>query len=68
MIRCKMDVLEELKKAGFSTYRLRKEQIFGQSTIQRFRDGDVFEITIIDKLCALLQCQPGDILEYTPDK
>ncbi|MBA1434388.1 helix-turn-helix domain-containing protein [Bombilactobacillus bombi] len=22
----------------------------------------------LEKLCAVLQCQPGDILEYVPDK
>lgn len=68
MIKHKIDILEKLKQAGYSSYRLRNEKIFGQSTIQRFRDNDVCEIPIIDKLCELLNCQPGDILEYVPDE
>lgn len=26
-----------------------------------------FNVVTIDKICTLLDCQPGDILEYVPD-
>lgn len=29
-------------------------------------DGDVSTVTI-NKVCKLLDCQPGDIMEYIPD-
>ena len=60
----KIDILAELKKAGYSTYRLRKEKIFGEGTIQKFRTGASMDWEVLDRLCALLNCQPGDILEY----
>ena len=66
MIKYKIDVLTELKKAGYSTYRLRKENIFGQETIQKIRKKEVVYCTTFDKICEMLHCQPGDILEYTP--
>ena len=66
MIQYKIDVLAELKKAGYSTYRLRKENIFGQETIQKMNKGKVVYGNTLDKLCELLNCQVGDILEYIP--
>lgn len=63
-IKYKFEVLAELKKAGYSTYRLKQENIFGQQTIQKMRTGEVVYGTTLEKLCELLDCQPGDILEY----
>lgn len=63
-ISYKCNVLTELKKAGYTTYRLQKERIFGQQTIQKMRQGIVVYGTTLEKLCELLHCQPGDLLEY----
>lgn len=63
----KVDILAALKKAGYSTYRLRKEKILSESTIQKFRDGELVTGDNLALLCKLLNCQPGDILEYVPD-
>jgi len=64
----KINILEILKAAGYSTYRLRKEDIFGQSTIQKFRKGESVSFQNIAVVCRLLNCQPGDILEYVEDQ
>ena len=37
MIVCKIDVLAALKSAGYSSYRLRKEKIMGEATMQKIR-------------------------------
>ena len=65
-LRYKVDILAALKAAGYSTYRLRKEGIFGERTVQQLREGEVSP-ACLDKLCALLGCQPGDILEYVSE-
>lgn len=65
MLRYK-NVLEQLKNAGYSTYRLRKDKIMGESKIQNIRQNNV-AIETIDQICALLHCQPGDIIEYVED-
>lgn len=67
-IKYKIDVLAALKAAGYSTYRLRKEKILAESTLQQFRKGEIVSTENLAKLCELLKCQPGDILEYAPDK
>ena len=60
----RFDVLTALKDCGFSTYRLRHEKIFGESTITQFRNGEVVYGKALEKLCELLRCQPGDIIEF----
>ena len=40
-IRYKIDVLAKLKEAGFSSYRLRKDKIMGEATLQRIRNNEL---------------------------
>ena len=63
-IRYRMDVLTALKEKGFNTNKLRKEKIFGEATIQKFRNGEIVNSHNLEILCKLLDCQPGDIIEY----
>ena len=63
-VRYKIDILEALKLAGYTTYKIRKENILGQSTLQQLRKGELVSWANISRICALLNCQPGDILEY----
>ena len=63
-IKYKLDVLSALKAKGYSTYKIRKEKILSESTIQAFRRGDLVSLDNIARVCELLNCQPGDILEY----
>ena len=63
----KIDVLPALKKAGYNTTRIRKEKILSESTLQKFREGKPVSWENIETLCALLECQPGDILEHIPE-
>lgn len=67
-LRYKMDILEALKEAGYSAYRLRKEKIFGERVVQQLRQGELVSWATIEKVCTLLDCQPGDLLEYVPDE
>ena len=66
-IRYKGDIMGQLKAMGYSTARLRKEKIFGERTMQEFRKNGIVPYKSIDRLCTLLNCQPGDILEYVPE-
>ncbi len=68
-IRYKIDIMEALKSKGYSSYRIRQEKIFGQKTVQDFRNGTVvLSQDLLSKLCELLECQVGDLIEYIPDK
>jgi putative transcriptional regulator len=66
-IKYKTDIIAALKNKGFSTYRIRKEKLIGESTLQKIRNGELVSWENIDTICELLDCQPGDILEYVPE-
>ena len=58
-------VYEEM---GITTYRIRKENIVSQGTLTKMKNGSgSIDTRTIDKICRVLNCQPGDILEYVPD-
>ena len=62
----KANILDELKKAGYSSTRIRSERLMGQATLQQLRHGELVSWKNIEVICKLLNCQPGDILEYVP--
>lgn len=64
----KIDVLSELKKKGFTSYKIRNEKIFGERQMQQIRNGEMVSNACLAKLCELLECQPGDIIAYEQDK
>lgn len=66
-IKYKFNILDALKDAGYSTFRLRKEKILSEGTIQRLRENKVIAIESIDTICGLLDIQPGDMIKHTKE-
>ena len=66
-LRFKVNILDALKEKGYTTYTLRKESLLSQSTIQKLREGKGLAWENIERLCALLDCQPGDLIEYVKE-
>ncbi len=60
----KFDVLQALKEHGYNTNRLRKEKLLAEGVLQALREGRAISFVNLEKLCDLLECQPGDLLEY----
>lgn len=67
-IRYTKDILAALKDAGYTTYRLRNEKIIGEQAIQKVRNGELASWAVLSKVCELLHCQPGDLLEYAEEE
>lgn len=67
-IRYKVDVLSALSAAGFTSYKLRREKIMGESTRTKIRAGGLPSWHEMDTICRLLKVQPGDIIEYVEDQ
>jgi len=61
-------LLKLLNERGYTTYRIKKENIIGQATFKKIKDGGDIDTRTIAKLCALLDCQPGDIMEYVEEQ
>lgn len=56
-----------IKEREKSEYYLRKNGI-SSSILDKLKHGTGgLDARTIEKLCRLLQCQPGDLMEYIPD-
>ena len=63
-LKYKVDVLNALKEKGYNTTVIRAKGLLSQSTLQKFRNGQGVSWENLETLCALLGCQPGDLIEY----
>lgn len=68
MFACKIDILDALKKAGYSTYRLRKDKIFGELTIQKFRKNGLPSWNELDIICRLTNLRFTDVVDRIDDE
>lgn len=66
-LQYKVNVLTELKNRGYNTNRIRTEALLSQSTLQKLREGKGVSWDNIETLCRLIECQPGELIEYLPD-
>ena len=66
-VKFKIDIISALKAKGYSSYRIRNEKLLGEATMTRLRNNQGVSLENISTLCELLDCQPGDILEYVKD-
>jgi len=59
-----------LKEKGMKKQRLRTHEKYGiyAAGVDKLTKGKTIDTVTIGKLCALLECQPGDIMEYVPDE
>ena len=64
MIKYKINVYDKLKEKGYNSAKIRKEKILSESSLQRIRKGDIIGINALDKVCSLLDMQPGSIIKY----
>ena len=53
-----------MQEKSVSQYRLHAEGI-SNSTLTRLRRNESVNTETIDKLCRILECDVGDIMEYT---
>jgi putative transcriptional regulator len=61
-----------LKQKGWTPYRLSQATGLTVPTAYRLADPDMvfgrFTVDTLDRLCVALDVQPGDLLEWVPDK
>lgn len=69
MIVYRFDVMQRLKDMGFNPARIRREHLISEQALQDIREGTpVKTMHNLNKLCAILDMQPGSILKYIPDE
>ena len=66
-LRYKVDVINALKEKGYNTNKIRTEGLLSQSTLQKFRNNQGVSWENLETLCKLLECQPGDLIEFVDE-
>lgn len=66
-LKFQVNVLAALKEKGYTTYRIRRERLLSESTVQKLRAGIGVSWDNLEIICKLLQCQPADLIEYEED-
>jgi len=65
LLEYKINIIEELKKAGVNTTIAKETGVFGQSTMRKFRENDTsISLDNLNRLCCILEMQPRDIIKY----
>lgn len=57
---------EKMEQKGLTSYKIRKNKIISESTLQSIRKGKSITTDAVAALCDALECQPGDLLEFVP--
>lgn len=60
-------LLKMMADKGLTSYKIKKDNIIGQATFQKIKTGGDIDTRTISKLCKVLECQPGDIMEYVDE-
>ncbi len=59
-------LFDYMEMHNIKKYHLRQQGIHASVMDKLIKNANV-DISTIDKLCKLLNCQPSDIMEYIPD-
>lgn len=64
MMRWKFDVIKALADRGYNSLVFKDNKLISQNAFTKIRKGDTnVSMDTVNSLCALLRCQPGDLLE-----
>lgn len=61
---------EQIQKKGISKNKLAFKAEIQRTQLNNYCKGTVqrIDLAVLARLCCVLDCSPGDILEYVPDK
>ena len=66
MYRYKIDVVTEMSKKGFNSYRMKKDGLMSQGTLKKLANNENVTLDTLNTVCCILRCDIGDIIEIIP--
>lgn len=61
-------LLDVLNRREITKEELRIKLNLSSATIAKLSKNEFISLRVINDICKFLNCQPGDIMEYVPDK
>lgn len=68
MIRVNLDVMMAKRKMSLTELAEKVNITMANLSVLKTEKAKAIRFTTLDAICKALDCQPGDILEYVPDK
>lgn len=68
MLYYKINIIEELKKAGYNTTVIRRRRLINENSLTAIRRDKPISWSTLEKICDLLNVQPGDIIGNTSEQ
>lgn len=56
-----------MEEHGMTSYTVKRDNIIGQATFRKIKEGGDIDTRTIAKMCEIFECQPGDLLEYVAE-
>lgn len=60
-------MLDLMNRQGIGKEELREKISISPATMAKISKNQYVSLEVIDKICDVLSCQPGDIMEHIPD-
>lgn len=60
-------LLDLLNRRGLKKVDLKKMARLSSATVSKLASNRVVQTDVLDRVCAALECQPGDIMEWIAD-
>ena len=67
IVRPGVDILDLLKRSGYTSYTVRRDKTFGEATMQKFRKHGLPSWQELFKLCTRLHKTPVDLIAIQLD-
>lgn len=67
-IRIHLDVVMALRQKGLTELANEVDITLANLSILKNNKAKAIRLSTLDAICKALDCQPGDILEYVPEK
>ena len=68
MIRINLDVMMAKRKISLTELAEKVGLTMSNLSVLKTEKARAIRFSTLDSICKVLDCQPGDILEYLPDK
>jgi len=68
MIRVNLDVMMAKRKISLTELAEKVGLTMSNLSVLKTEKARAIRFSTLDSICKVLDCQPGDILEYLPDK
>lgn len=62
----KIDIVKTLSEKGFTSYKIKKNNLLSQGTLQKLKNEGNITLETLDAICCMLRMNIEDVIEIKP--